>query len=686
MSIRQRNLDHLSEHAPRLSIVEATPDSKPEQDPLVFWTEHTEKPYRVDLTAFATGQDEPPTNGKWAGPMKARPKLINELAPAIREELRFAARATALSFVASIRSWWRLFDAMEATAASNNQPWVLLDSAAGLSDIHRQAAIDAHFDPQSFHSLRRVASVTRQALGLRPLYWKGPEHRNAKRQLPPLEKISLVWQALKRDWLVTVDRWRQVDEFAQGASNDNLHLSPMQAENYRLFVNTRSRVELRGGSFPTPRDLRGSMTHTAFSRQGLNLALIYEAFYPTPVSVRVAFHLCLAGTGWNPQTLLDLPVDTSPESPSRTPFLVTHPGDETRYLLRGQKSRGDSEHVIYGDWKTDRSPGTIIRTLVERSWPLRLQLLEDLKLAESAYLKATLDGDSQKVLDKLKHRVVVLRNGVRSPWLYCSYKGQISWLGDSGYRIVSAGKRRTTTLLDKLVDRVNDERGLRGDERIPYIVPGDFRDAFAAFVWKSTGGSILHVMKALGHKHPRTTLGYLDNTLINAQSARVFRTFSNAMWQEIKLTRRLDATVLAKLVLDGTVDGNERARLDEYRSLRRSRIGVGCLDPHNPPAHVAPRFSANGRSMCPVQRCTLCIEHAVILPESLDGLAMRLAELEWLQTTMSVEAYIGREFDQELSNTKVALTGFDPNQVAGVKAEWVTRIASGEHRPVEFDG
>ena len=89
--------------------------------------------------------------------------------------------------------------------------------------------------------------------------------------------------------------------------------------------------------------------------------------------------------------------------------------------------------------------------------------------------------------------------------------------------------------------------------------------------------------------------------------------------------------------------------------------------------------------MCHVQRCTLCLENAVLLPDSLPGLCKRLAELRYLRSKMSVTAFQESSFLKELDNTELVLIAFDAQESTQLLEEWERRIESGAHRVIEFD-
>jgi hypothetical protein len=391
--------------------------------------------------------------------------------------------------------------------------------------------------------------------------------------------------------------------------------------------------------------------------------------YPDSVSIRAAFHLCLVTTGWNPGTFLALDANGT--------FIEPHPRDPSRYILTGYKERSKSYQVTEGLLKTQRSAGVIIVTIVERTKPLRKELESRLIEKRTELSNLVRNSASRHLLDKKQAEIVDLEGGIRSPWLYVAEQG-ITWLRGDTYQ--SVGKDR---YLDRHVASINDGRA--PSEWIPRIKATDFRDAFAAYAFKESGGMILYVMRVLGHRSLTSTQRYLDNTLLNDSAAKVFRCFANSLWAEIQQFGRLDPTLIARCAIDGHVSDHERSRLDEYRGLRRSRLGIGCKDPTRPPRHVAPGFQVDGRKLCATHRCTLCLENAVIFPESLEGLAMRKAELMHLKLELPVSTFIETSFDEELSNTNAALRAFDTHRVEVAVQSWVRRIESGAHRVIQFE-
>jgi hypothetical protein len=520
------------------------------------------------------------------------------MAPAIKDHLLPLAEKSVAQFMNSLRSWWRLFDAVEATLPHE----ATLTSTRQLTELHRQRALDQGMDRLVYGNFLLLANKTRAALGLKQLFWARPEQVARTRHLPPQWQTDLVRHELKHRWFAIVNR-----------------------------------LNAHSASFPDGDD------------------------------IRCAFHLCLANTGWNPAVFLSLNFEDS--------YIEVHPKDPTRYILRGLKDRGGTEQVSEGLFKSQGGAGFMLRLLAEITLPLRDQLKQELKQSRQA-LDASSPSNTE-VRYKLQERIRALERGIRSLWLYVSPIGRkIHWLAADNFN--------SRDYLSRVIADLNLRQP--ADKQLGRLKPGDLRDAYAARAYHSSGGSILAVMKALNHKRIATTAGYLDNTLLKDEHAKMFATYSEALWHEVKFHRRIDPSIIAKWSRDGAVTEEQRQRLETYRQLMRSRIGVGCKDPKNPPKRLAPSFTADGEEYCSVQRCLLCTDHAVIFPDSLPGICKRLAELHYLKANMSLTAFLQSDFGLEIDNAELILLGFDQDEVRHHVQDWQERIAAGTHRVVEFDG
>lgn len=704
MNIRTNNKDHLKDLAQPLMAVPETNDLPETGNLLKFWTKHATKKMLVDLSVFRDGQLVNPNNGGgglWRGPFTGRPELIAQLAPTMREMTEFMSSATNQQYLSSLRSWWHLLDSVEASARAAGHSFTPVATVADITEIHRQWAFDHAMHRQEFTSFVRLTNVARSALGLKQLYWNGPESANPTRHLPPQWQTDKIRFALKRGWFNALDRWdlaeqliaypvideekQLIAEQKQTNKNNIQQLTRIKArqdelkrlrENYKKFNTV---VQSKKKITPSSKEIREfhSINLHQMHRRGLNLGTMLSGNYPDSIDIRMAFHLCLAYTGWNPAVLLSLNVNDK--------FVETHPKDTRRYIMRGFKARGGTEQFTDGLFKSQGSPGVILLTLMKRTEPLRKQLSQDIQALQSELSRLKKQGAEQAEVDATINAIQEMQSGLCSPWLYAdSNSGRrdttVGWLHDKNYQKLGASKNFLQTLIDNLNQKQPAEK------QLDVLVAGDFRDAFAAFSYLSSGGSVLAVMRALGHRNLGSTQHYLNNTLINERSESVFRSFSQSLWHEIKVHKRVDPSILAKWSRDGEVTEEQRQRLVEYRSMRRSRVGVGCKNPTDPPKFIDPSFVAQGSSMCRVQRCMLCVEHAVIFPDSLPGLTKRLTELLHVKTHIPLQTFNDSSFDTELENTQLALMGFDPAEVEKHAIHWEQQIKSGKHRVIDLEG
>lgn len=661
-------------NTPVLSLVPTT--NAEELNTLKFVTLHKTKPCLVDLTPFrdggaATGK----RNGGWMGPFSGRPDLIAELAPILKDALLPLASKSVEQYLVALRAWWRLFDAVEANA----QEMLVVSSVAHITELHRQYAFDNNMHPAQFCTFVKVLNSTRITFKLKQYYWIAPERPGSNRHLPPAWQTDLVRHELKHRWFAAVRRWETAETILKSGMPiaDRAEQPELYAEqerllrNYSLFQGTIKRTK-------HPRPMKEAVwegiERDSFYSKGYSIEDMIRGFYPDAHDIRNAFHLCLATTGWNPAVFLSLNIEES--------FLEPHPKDSSRFILRGTKDRaGKTEQTAEGLFKSRSGAGYILTQLMRLNVPLREHLRRMLDECEQKLPQLQLTDSS--LAEKVQLEIMELQQGVRSPWLFVSKtNSEIQWLDDNNFS--RARGDDNYAFLAGVIDSIN--LGQSPDKQVSYFSAKTFRLAYGTNVYRISGGSIYAVMKALGHRSIQTTVTYLTNTVLKEEHRKVFRIFSTALWDEARKNGRVDPTILAKISRDGEATEEQRQRLTDYRGLLKSRIGVGCLDPFNPPKHVAPDFEADGVEMCPTQRCTLCLEHGVILPESLPGLCKRVAEIQYIQATMSIVAFLESSFEEELSNTRTALLAFDRTEVEEGISGWEKRIASGEHRVIEFDG
>jgi hypothetical protein len=396
-------------------------------------------------------------------------------------------------------------------------------------------------------------------------------------------------------------------------------------------------------------------------------------------------------TGWNPSTITTLDVTKK--------FLFDHFKDDQNdshlrfvlipqtYELVGEKERaGGNEQVVTGQWKTQDGPGHLIRTYMERVAPLRELLKEQLAQEKLKYEEMVRKDSAYAVRAAQFKKVKALEQGVRSVWLYITRGGSINWISiPFTQSCVVNGKG--AFFLAEVVHMLNIQRASTNAQRaqnseallaplapIPHVAAKDFRVWFADYVYRASNGSILHVKRALNHSLLRTTSGYVDTNLRNQEASNGARRFLNILMGELE-AGRVDLTILSHLYRHDELTPEQEELLAQARALPKSRMTVACKDARHPPPHI----KATPDEACDVQRCLLCLENAVLLPESIDGIAMRVEELRALQGFLPIDTWIEERYDIELKNNLMALRKFDLNQGLAARKKWAQKLACGEH-------
>ena len=465
MRLRPIDKDNLKTRMTSVSL-EARRDETPE-DPLLFWTEH-KSPSLVDLRAFALGITDSPKNVVlWRGGFSGRPDLIAELAIALRELLRLAAPKTVWHYTQGLRAWWRILDDVERRASASSSSSARVDSVADLGEIHYQFILDKPLAKSQFSCILVAVNICRKSLKLRPLYWQAPEPAEPIRILNPEWQVKALRIELKHRWFATLDRWEKAERLVEGAEATD----PVEARLKRSYEMFDEAVRRSKDGRPLASEISNGMLPQTFTRRGFSVEEMLRGKYPDGEDVRIAFHLCVANTGWNPSTFTAMNVEAE--------FIEPHPKDSSRYLLRAPKERADGAmQMTEGLYKSSGSAGVILQTLIARTRPLREKLRTMLSAAEREHLRLVQNGADSKTVNKARKRVIKLQRGVKSPWLYATIVGDgIAWLDSHAVSYArSVGDPERAPFLDVLVRQMNANRA--PDKQISRIKASDFRDAF----------------------------------------------------------------------------------------------------------------------------------------------------------------------------------------------------------------
>ncbi|WP_139114543.1 site-specific integrase [Pseudomonas sp. 35 E 8] len=627
---------------------------------LVFWTHHPVKPTLVDLQVFGTGNLDSDTRCKHK--FSGRPTLIRQIAPFFKLISRYYSKSTLNTVMYSMRSWFSLMDDVEKEAAFLGVDFAKIEDVCDLSFIHYQEACKKNIKGDRFRFFLIIVNTIRQDRGLPKLYWAVGEKKPVARYLPHARPVLLLRGILKENWEQTRKRWMKLDVMRTDGFEPSTVFESKLCREWEFLKAAQIRCSQ---VFPSGDQLReGSNPKDFTARTGFRLYEMWVNQFENGTDINSAFHMCLAVTAWNPAVLLSLDASCSEE------WLHDHPSDQTCFVLIGTKARaGGNAQPIVGLWKTKFGAGSIIRLVLERTTYLRRQLIHDLA-EENAKLDNVISLQAPH-LDILKQyeKVVQLQEGTKSVWLYVARKGGISWINES-----KGAKVGHVTYLTTVLHETNQRLRHAGQEVIGNFTPSDFRDAFAEYVWRHSGGNVVAVMRALTHSRVSTTQKYLDNNLLNAERDGQFVSFVGNLFLLIK-EGNVQPSLLAHMQKIGNVSAQQKDQLDLHRKILQSRIGVGCSNPLNPPE----RLQSKKGGFCSAHRCLVCPENAVILRESLDGISMRVEELIEIKFQIPIEAWMSSDFQIELQNGIYALGNFDRKQVNQSRNLWRSKIASGSH-------
>lgn len=710
MNIRNKNKDQLKIHTSIELVLPATAPTS--DDPLRFWTGHPTENTLIDLREFRDGASEtgnPHGGGSWSGAFTGRPELIAEVAAAIQARLTLATAGTCRTYRASLRKFWRTCDQLESKVTTDGLTLDRLTSVRNLSHLHEAAMHMGKFDPGQFRVVLNIFNDTRRMMKLRNLQWTSPKGANPNRQLIPDSQAKALKIAIKRDWEQVRKTWEQNDAIRRGEEPDTLNefekqqptiIQTYTEQNQILRRNWEhfQRIQKSSGQpNPTTEKLLDGKSRHFYSNRELLLTRMRAIAFPSMEEAHIAFHSVLIRSGWNPSTLITGMDATLPTS------IFEHPKDAKQTVLsvesierapphkdelieelnmRGSKRRaGGRLQFCMGLKKDPDSPPNIVKTYLERTKELRFLLFQDVNDASEKLELLKAQNAPKDIIERQFKKLQILQQGTRNVWLYVDYQGAINWLDGvswaSFYSKNAPRKRRTFSYLEIVINRLNVQRESYGEDPIPIITPSDFRDIYARWVYMQSGGNILAVMLSLGHARLQSTDNYITNNIFSAENDDSIRHFMTHMFSELSIGR-LDLTILAQLTRHGEVTDEMIARLTEYRRMTRSRIKVACADIRNPPANVDPDHVSGKR--CGTHRCLKKCPHARFLPESLDGISMRIEELMAISDHMSIDAWIKGGFDIEIEAAEYLLSDlYAQEEVEKARTHWREKIVAGKH-------
>ncbi|KQV83570.1 hypothetical protein [Rhizobium sp. Root1220] len=358
--------------------------------------------------------------------------------------------------------------------------------------------------------------------------------------------------------------------------------------------------------------------------------------FPSMADLSVFLWMFLIMTGFNLAAALDIDV-----TKDDTWFLKALQ-DEDHVLIFSRKEKVGKRVYSPSKVKAEFHAFSIIKLLIEASRPLRATATRQLNDLEKQNRSAYSHERQQEI--------VRLRHVVKSPWLFVRANDPCKV-----YCLLGAEAPRLNTF----IRLVADEAGLLEEhEYLATLTTSQARDSMINFAYRHS--KRLSIAKlASGHSDFRSLRYYLAKKKIKRAN---FRTVNNVLthtFAAIRADRVFDETQIKISLTNGEITPEQKERLLDYR--QRTRLGMGCLNPTDPPREIAPNHPEN--QVCRIQRCTGCV-HGRVFPESVQPLAATLADLFHLKRKVPLASWQGSSFEEEAESIALTLQLFDPAIVA----------------------
>ena len=612
--------------------------------------------FDCDLTEFAVGATK-----KGITP---RTKLIRDLAPSIRADSVGKSKSSIVLVLVYLRQFWRFLDHVVAMGAPEVIDCQHVTNAHG--QIYKTWLLqDSALDPSSarapLNTARHLVSDARRRNGTKAwrLLWPTIEQKRSiqHKDVDP-EILRPLYSVLKAQHATSGRVIREGSELLSrgidprqiGGGRDAAAWS--NEANVAVVSAHYLKRALEGHKSDTSGFPIGFRIPTAYGSTPTRMRTPIETirwFVPDFEDAVASYLLVLLHLGWNPETAFS--IDVSSNAAWCDWRLGVEGCDQTGTVaIYGHKGKVGKEQVAFSLSKPAGHPYRVIQSMIERTKLLRAALHDR---------RAGL-GDVKECTVEQRREAEAIDRMIRSPWLFFSRTGK-GIGGRVGCLMASPNLNvmMRSFCWKALKAALRMHRHEARDRRRRYLAllsltPGDFRDAFAAFLYDNSLYNELLVKQALGHTSLRTTRHYLRQRRQIAQRFKEFTQFQEQFFAEIVRFRQVDPAILYLRARFGEVSDEQRSRLVNHRM--RTRMGMGCLDPTHPPSDLAPDHRGGP---CPVQRCTLC-RHGVYFEESLPNLAVRIAELQFIRSRVPADRFAGSSFQSEWIATDFVVSRLYP--------------------------
>jgi hypothetical protein len=380
--------------------------------------------------------------------------------------------------------------------------------------------------------------------------------------------------------------------------------------------------------------------------------------FPVRSDLAIFIWIVLIYTGFNLAAVLAIDI-TKPST-----WHVKALQDPDHVLIFVDKDRAGKKVYAPSKVKAEFHAFNIIKLIAEITEPLRETLRRQLILL--------LDNNRTQYSHSTQREIQKIQEAIRSPWLYVSLRD-----GDSRGN-VRALQQNESSYLNSIIREIAKDANLTDEH--PYLATlstSQARDSMINFTYRHSRRLSVAKMAAQQSDY-RSLKYYLARRKIKRANFQTVNKVLSHAFDDIRRNDIFDETRIKIALKTGEITPEQERKLRDIRL--RTRLGMGCLSPKNPPAEIDPYHKAG--SVCRVQRCTGCV-HGRVFPESVQPLAAALADIRHLRSVTPLAAWKGSSFEQEEISITETLKQFDPELVKIHFQDRWTKVKNGE--AVHFD-
>jgi hypothetical protein len=612
-----------------------------------------------------------------------------------------------LNWKATLASFFRFLDGYESRFGPVNQ----LDEVTDAMGILWLNPLDDAWETPTQATYEQCGHILRlerrrRRVSIRELDWPDypkPEPTDTK-DVPTEPETRAARNLLKRTAWAIYARWQRADALAAEGrnfiallqNNDKQTRTKLVASVTEADLHTtyRALITLTGDPLPSISDLNAALGYSVarphevvfwWRRPGVTWSEVQLGLYPSREDLQCLTQLFMSRTGWNSSTVLSLDI-SNPDWARRYGA-----PESDLWVMESWKERSKDWQQTMCKGKTSTAPYYIVSTLLKRTAALR-------ELATRSPERAPFSG--------------VL---ARSPWLAAGTSSRTGLVlvldpiattsGQSCYwKKIVAIYNQDTRARNAGIDQENSEinsvnKIISPSEHKPLrqqvtlipesMVPSDWRDIFANFVFLDSRYSWVLVQWALGHKHLRTTRRYLRNKLWRRYSENKLSDLQIIMTDEIYHHGHLDAVILrAKVEMKFDPQPADLERLALHRKIVHEHeltvTGYRCPTPFDPPQEIDPGNPRDGTVRCRHgERCPGCPVAIAVDPHHM---VRRLVELRLLRAEVPTTAWMESQYASDLEILEVDLRQWPQDEITARRIFWENEIASGRHQIIRFGG